>query len=610
MSALRKSTGRRRLGGVAAAAAVLLALSGAPEVAWAVPVGGGGGDGGGGGGGNDPCAGITGTLTVTPSTIIIGQSVTATWSVNRPRGCSGTQSELTGPGAPNTVFGVGGSATFAPPAVGTPMYSVTGFVPGGADSVAAQSITVLPAPPPHGGVYSVGFNGTGALGDGTTTERLATGPVPALPDNVIQVARGGTTAYCDTIQAGTAAPFCEGEQFSLALLSNGTVDAWGSQARGELGDNFFGTATDAHWRLAPQPISGLTGIVQIAASGPNGYALDVNGVVWDWGDFSQSPYGDDCCINAAPHPMNLSGVPRLAAIAIGSYADGYSLGYGLAQNGTVWNLFSRTQVSGLPAIAQIAVGDQHVLALDTHGTVWSWGSNAFGQLGNETNSDSSTPVQAHGLPAGIGFIAAGGEDSFAISGDASRTLYAWGRNDDGELGDGSFNDHNSAVSTGLTGVAQVSASIDNLYDSACNGQTGCYDSKTESTGAVLTNGSALTWGANPYGGLGQPGIALHYDVPTPMSGVVGALQIAIGWHTLILAAPQTGVPNIVGDTLPQAQAALAGEGLALGNETDVVQSDCGTGVNKVVGQNPATGQVEPRGSTVDFSYGVLPAHCP
>jgi hypothetical protein len=137
-------------GGLTVLAGLILALASAgPALGIPTDPGDGGGGGGDGGGGDsDPCSGVTASLSL--STIVQGQVVRAQWSVDRPAGCFGNTSMLTGPGAPALVYGVGGSATFMPPSAGTFTYQVTAFTPGGALVVATQSVTVQSASSPDG----------------------------------------------------------------------------------------------------------------------------------------------------------------------------------------------------------------------------------------------------------------------------------------------------------------------------------------------------------------------------------------------------------------------------------------------------------------------------
>ncbi len=96
------------------------------------------------------------------------------------------------------------------------------------------------------------------------------------------------------------------------------------------------------------------------------------------------------------------------------------------------NRLTPVQVSDLSGVIAIAAGEYHSLALKSNGTVWAWGRNNYGQLGNGTTTNKNTPVQVSGLSSVIA-IAAGTFHSIALKSDG--TVWAWGVNEYGQLGD-------------------------------------------------------------------------------------------------------------------------------------------------------------------------------
>src|SRR6266446_1181073 len=103
-------------------------------------------------------------------------------------------------------------------------------------------------------------------------------------------------------------------------------------------------------------------------------------------------------------------------------------GSGQLGNGTFTNSNTPAQVSGLSGVTAIAGGAEHSLALKSDGTVWAWGYNALGQLGNGTFTGSNTPVQVSGL-SGVTALAVGFSHSLALKSDG--TVWAWGFNNEG-----------------------------------------------------------------------------------------------------------------------------------------------------------------------------------
>ena len=174
-------------------------------------------------------------------------------------------------------------------------------------------------------------------------------------------------------------------------------------------------------------------------------------------------------------------------------------------NGTVADSTVPVQVAGLPPAIAVAGGHDHSCAIDTGHHVWCWGANAFGQLGNGTTSvDSTAPVQAgtfQGLQVSAG-------DGFSCAVTAMHTARCWGDNNFGELGDGTTNDSSTPMLVkGLTGVTAVAAG----YFHAC---------------ALLTTGRVWCWGDNGNGELGD-GTTTASDVPVP-TPLEAATAIAAG----------------------------------------------------------------------------------
>jgi len=129
--------------------------------------------------------------------------------------------------------------------------------------------------------------------------------------------------------------------------------------------------------------------------------------------------------------------------------------YGQIGNGALTDQTTPVQVSGLSGIVKIATGRFFSLAVKSDGTVWTWGQNIYGQLGNGSTTDSSVPVQVGGL-SGVTAAACGAFECHIIKNDG--TTWAWGRNTYGNLGDGTVTDSSVPVqSVGLSNVAGVAA---------------------------------------------------------------------------------------------------------------------------------------------------------
>jgi Regulator of chromosome condensation (RCC1) repeat len=259
----------------------------------------------------------------------------------------------------------------------------------------------------NGTVMSWGDNDAGQLGDGTKTSS----DVPVAVEGL-----AGVTA----ISAGS--------QFNLAVLSNGTVESWGNNNDGQLGDNSFKNSD------VPVVVKGLTGVTDVAAGGFHSLALLGNGTVMSWGgnSFDQLGDGQDTSTQTASLvPVPVAELKGAVAIAAGQQ---HSLA--LTKNGTVeaWGdngFFQLAQRQGFPSgladsdvplavpgvsgATAIAAGGLYSLALSTKGTVFAWGDNGFGQLGNSSTKTRQSVFEVMGLKH-VTAIAASGAQSIAVVG--------------------------------------------------------------------------------------------------------------------------------------------------------------------------------------------------
>jgi alpha-tubulin suppressor-like RCC1 family protein len=261
-----------------------------------------------------------------------------------------------------------------------------------------------------------------------------------------------------------------GWNMSLALRSDGTVWAWGNNAAGDLGD---GSTSPSG---TPVQVTGLTGVTQIAAGLQWGLALRSDGTVWAWGYNAAGELGNGTTDDSSV-PVRVTGLSQVTKIAAGGQ-DGMAVATrGITTLSTVyaWGDNSAGQIGdgtyrerpvpvpvpvNVPSVAAIAVGGQFAMVLGTDGTLWDWGANNYGQLGIGTTYVHIQPVQARGLDSGLVQIAAGG--LFAMELHSDGTVAAWGQNGAGELGDGTTTGLQGANPvpvpvTGLGGVTQISA---------------------------------------------------------------------------------------------------------------------------------------------------------
>lgn len=176
--------------------------------------------------------------------------------------------------------------------------------------------------------------------------------------------------------------------------------------------------------------------------------------------------------------------------------------------------------ANVPATAQppqprIAAGYEHVVLLRADGTVWTWGRNTYGQLGDGTTTDSPTPVPVPGL-SGVTDVAAGACHNLALLGDG--TVRAWGSSVAGVIGNGTWSAVPVTAPVPVTGLTSVIAI-------ACGERHNL---------ALRSDGTVRAWGANFNGQLGQAPVN-PIPSPTPIAGVTGVVSIAAGSsHSLVV----------------------------------------------------------------------------
>ncbi|MEZ4869317.1 MAG: hypothetical protein R3C14_48795 [Caldilineaceae bacterium] len=272
-----------------------------------------------------------------------------------------------------------------------------------------------------GGVKCWGFNGSGQLGNGSKVNR-------STPGNVINL-RSGVRA----ISAG--------RDHVCALTTSGGVQCWGLNHAGQLGNgnhNAYGI---------PVQVSGLDNDVRAIAAGEgHTCALMMAGNVKCWGQNNGGQLGNSSTISTSI-PINVSGLSsRVSAIGVGRYhtcvlttAGGVQCwgwnGNGQLGNGSTKPSSHAMYVSGLESdVSAISVGDFQNCALTTMGAIKCWGWNGYGQLGNGSKTDSSTPVDVIGLDSGVSAISTKGHHTCALL--TTGGAQCWGENSLGQLGDG------------------------------------------------------------------------------------------------------------------------------------------------------------------------------
>lgn len=283
-----------------------------------------------------------------------------------------------------------------------------------------------------------------------------------------------------------------GEVMMATLQRDGSVKVWGGNAYGTSG-HAPGTNGDVddstnfiYYNATPTTIAGLSDVVQITAGGYHLVALQSDGTVKTWGRNEYAELG---------HARGSSGDAEVN--------NDYGIFFGDRDFTTpALEYYNATpvQVAGVSDVKMISAGLHHTLALTGTGTVYSWGSNDFGQLGFGTDGTIEESAALVKDPSGTGtlsniaYIEAGDGQSYAVATDG--TLYVWGLNSNGQLGLNDTTDRNLPV---------VSGTLSNVVSAKAGAQNGM----------ALTVGQAVyTWGENFAGQLGNGSTSGSAPTPT------------------------------------------------------------------------------------------------
>jgi len=288
-------------------------------------------------------------------------------------------------------------------------------------------------------------------------------------------------------------------------------------------------------------------VVSLWGGARHSIVLLSDGSIWDWGlntwgklgDGTASTYTSGFTTPAIDHdhhtPVRVHGVGDVGYFGpAAAIMGGESHNFALKADGTVWswgyNAFGQlgdgtnvdrytpVQVAGLDSVVSLGGRGYHSLVVKADGSVWTWGFNSTGQLGDGTTTNQNRPVQVPGLS---GVLAVTGGYNFSLALMSDHTLRAWGNGSSGQLGNGATAQSLVPVAlTGLTNVAQVSAGWKHAV-------------------AVRFDGTVWTWGQNTNGQLGN-GTTTDSTVPVQVSGLTNVIAVSGGdCHTAALKADGT-----------------------------------------------------------------------
>jgi alpha-tubulin suppressor-like RCC1 family protein len=358
----------------------------------------------------------------------------------------------------------------------------------------------------QGNLWAWGRNSLGDLGDNSTVHRSSPVQTIAGGNNWKKVAGIGLNN-------------------SVGIKSDGTLWTWGGNSFGEQGNS------SSNDRSSPaQTVSTTTNWSSIGSCN-NCYhvaAIKTDGSLWLWGRNNSGQLGDNTITNKSSPVQVTTRTFDWKQVSCGNgittaiktdgtlwvWGDGFG---GALGNNSVTGVSSPVQTVALGSNwAKISTGSYHVAAIKTDGTLWMWGFNSSGQLGNNTTTHRSSPVQ---IVTGGNWkeISSGGNHACGIKTDG--TLWCWGKASDGQLGNNRTPTFIADLS--VSSPVQTIAFGNNWKYVSCG-----YDFTT----AIKTDGTLWTWGTNAY--FGTPIGNLGDNTGVSKSSPVQTIMYGTSWASL------------------------------------------------------------------------------
>lgn len=375
-----------------------------------------------------------------------------------------------------------------------PVASYADIAAGGIHTLALKS---------DGTLWTWGADDWGQLGDGCTYASTCY--------NHYSPGQVGTDNTWSKVSAGTV--------HSVAIKSDGTLWSWGDNTSGQIGTGCADTS--CFYYSTPTQTTTDTKWASISAGGFFTVAIKTDGTLWAWGDNNSAQLGDGCvprstCADKAI-PTQIGTDTNWVAVAAGSNhvlalkANGTLWAWGNNSEGQIGNgLIGVDAYNTAPAQIgndtdwkTVAAGDMHSLAIKTNGTLWSWGGDDWGQLGD---SCASLPCTSKTTPTQVGsdthWKDADGGFNLTIALKTDGTVWVWG---------------NYATSTGTASSTPLQVGTGTAWSKVSAGGGGGYSGVGGghflSLESMVPNGSMLnSWGTNMQGALG---LGTAYPVWTP-----------------------------------------------------------------------------------------------
>jgi alpha-tubulin suppressor-like RCC1 family protein len=311
-----------------------------------------------------------------------------------------------------------------------------------------------------------------------------------------------------------------GSYHTAAIKTDGTLWTWGTNA-GNLGNN----NSTSPICTPVTTFAGGTNWKQVSVGNQHTAAIKTDGTLWTWGYNGYGQLGDNTLITRSTPVTTFAGGTNWKQVSCGwrttaaiktdgtlwtwgrnAVSGGNTVGGNLGTNDTVHRTTPVTTFAGGTNWKQVSCGDYHTTAIKTDGTLWTWGYNDTGQLGDNTTSQRNTPVTTFAGGTNWKQVDGGSVHTAAIKTDG--TLWTWGYNGYGGLGTNNATNRTTPVTTSAGGT--------NWKQVACG---------NSHTAAIKTDGTLWTWGNNYFTAVASAtitGSISAYDSVFTTSNTTGA----------------------------------------------------------------------------------------